>query len=139
MGFFKKLLGLERSPGEPEPLPDEKFDETVGSPEMPVFIVFFSLWCSSCQVMLGLLNEVAPEFLGRARFYKMDAGRSPHAITALGIRGVPVLAAFAPDGKADRTTGLMDITELRNWIESHITGPDGTSGQDVSGSGKDRR
>ncbi len=137
MGFFKKLLGLESSPGEPELLPDERFEETVGSPDMPLFVVFFSLWCSSCQVMLGLLNEVGPEYLGRARFYKMDAGRSPRAVTALGIRGVPVLAAFAPGAAADTTTGLMDITELREWIESHLPGQEETSGRDSSGTGKD--
>jgi len=137
MGFFRKMLGLERSPGEPELLQDEKFDETVGSPDMPVFVVFFSLWCSSCQVMLGLLNEVGPEYIDRARFYKMDAGRSPHAVTTLGIRGVPVLAAFAPGGAADSITGLMNITDLRNWIDSHLPGSKTTSDPDTHGPGRD--
>ena len=94
MGFFKRLLGLETRPGEPEPLSDESFDDIVRNPDTTVFVVFFSLWCSACQVMLGLVNEVGPEYIGRARFYKMDAGKSPHAVTVMDIRSVPVLAAF---------------------------------------------
>lgn len=138
MGFFKRLIGIETKPGEPEPLSDEMFDETVREPDMPVFVVFFSLWCSGCQVMLGLLNEVGPEYIGRGHFYKMDVGNSPHAITALEIRGVPVLAAFLPGGAADRMTGLMNITDLRNWIESHLPGVEGAPGQSISETDQDR-
>jgi thioredoxin-like negative regulator of GroEL len=122
MGFLKRLLGLETKPGEPETLPDEVFEETVKTSDMPMFVLFFSTWCSGCQVMHGLLNEVGPEYLGRARFYKMDVTRSPGAVTALEIRGVPVIAVFGPGGEADRTAGLMNITELRDWIESHLPG-----------------
>ena len=129
MGFFKKLLGLETQPGEPEALPDKIFDEIVGEPDMPVFVFFFNLWCSGCQVMHGLLNEVGPEYLGRARFYKMDVNKSPHAVTVLGIKGVPVLAAFSPGGETDRMAGLVNITELRGWIESRLPGE---AAQDIS-------
>jgi len=138
MGFFKRLIGIETKPGEPESLPDGMFDETVREPDMPVFVLFFNNWCSGCQVMHGLLNEVGPDYIGRARFYKMDATRSPNAVTALEIRGVPVLAAFTPGGAADRITGLINITELRNWIESHLPGAEGAPGQNISETDEDR-
>lgn len=138
MGFLKRLLGLEIKPGEPENLPDEIFEETIRKPDVPVFVFFFNNWCSGCQVMHGLINEVGPEYIGRARFYKMDATRSPHAITALEIRGVPVLAAFTPGGAADRVTGLINITELRNWIEGHLPAAEAAPGQEISGPDQDR-
>lgn len=132
MGFIKRILGLETKPGEPESLADEIFEETIREPDMPLFILFYSNWCPGCQVMHGLLNEVGPEYIGRARFFKIDASNSPHAVTAMEIRGVPVLAAFTPGGGADRTTGLMNITELRNWIESHLPETEETPGQKKS-------
>ena len=138
MGLFKRLLGLETKPGEPETLPDKIFDETIGEPDMPMFILFFNLWCSGCQVMHGLLNEVGPEYLGRARFYKMDVNKSPHAATVLGIRGVPVLAAFSPGGETDRMAGLVNITELRGWIESCLPGEETTATQNISDTDQDR-
>ena len=138
MGFFKKLLGLDTKPGEPETLDDRIFDEIIGEPDMPVFVFFFNLWCSGCQVLHGLLNEVGPEYMGRARFYKMDVNKSPHAVTELGIRGVPVLAVFSPGGAADRIAGLMNITELRDWIESRISGEGAATTQDISETDQDR-
>jgi thioredoxin-like negative regulator of GroEL len=138
MGFFKRLIGIETKPGEPVALPDEMFDEAVREPDMPVFVFFFSNWCSTCQVMHGLINEVGPEYIGRARFYKMDATKNPHAVTALEIRSVPVLAAFTPGGAVDRATGLLNITELRNWIESHLPAVETAPGQDISETGEDR-
>lgn len=138
MGFFKRLVGLETKPGEPETLPDKIFDETIGEPDMPMFVLFFNLWCSGCQVMHGLLNEVGPEYLGRARFYKMDVNKSPHAVTVLGIRGVPVLAAFSPGGETDRMAGLVNITELRDWIESRLPGEEAPATQDMPETNQDR-
>jgi thioredoxin-like negative regulator of GroEL len=138
MGFLRRLLGLETKPGEPEALRDEDFEETVKGPDLPVFVFFFNLWCSGCQVMHGLINEVGPEYLGKARFYKMDVTKSPKAATAMQLKGVPLLAAFSPEGKADVTTGLMNITELRNWIESHLSDAEGAPGQEIYGSDQDR-
>ncbi len=137
MGFIQRLLGLETKPGEPEPLPDKIFEETVKGPEIPTFVLFFNNWCSGCQVMHGLINEIGPDYLGRAQFYKMDVTKSPRAVTAMEIRSVPVLAAFTPDGAADRTVGLIDITELRNWIESHLPGAEGAPGQTISETDED--
>ena len=138
MGLIKRLLGLETKPGEPERLPDEMFEETVKGPEVPTFVLFFNNWCSGCQVMHGLLNEIGPEYLGRAQFYKMDVTKSPNAVTALEIRGAPVLAAFTPGGAAEKMTGLINITELRNWIESHLPGAEGAPGQTISETDEDR-
>ena len=114
------------------------FEDTVADPDIPVFVFFFNNWCSGCQVMHGLINEVGPEYLGRARFYKMDATRSPRAVTALEIRGVPALAAFTSGGTADRVTGLINITELRNWIDRHLPAEEEAPGQDESGTDQDR-
>jgi thioredoxin 1 len=127
MGFFKRLLGLETRPGEPETLRDELFGETVSDPDLPLFVFFFNLWCSGCQVMHGLLNEVAPEYIGRARFYKMDAGKSPRTVSELGIRGVPLLVSYTPDGEPESISGLLNITELRSWLDGRIAGGDGTA------------
>jgi thiol-disulfide isomerase/thioredoxin len=138
MGFLKRLLGLETKPGEPETLDDRVFDDAIDEPDIPVFIFFFNLWCSGCQVMHGLLNEIGPDYIGRARFYKMDVNKSPHAVTALGIRGVPVLAVFSPGGRSDSTAGLLNITELREWIESRISGGEAASGTDMPESDQDR-
>jgi thioredoxin 1 len=120
MGFLKRLLGLEIKPGEPKPIKDGSFDaEVLGSG--PVSIVdFYNLWCSPCQVMSGLLNEVGVDYVGRVKLFKLNVDREPSAAARHGIRSVPTLIAFKDGVEIDRLVGLVPIDVLREWIEKHL-------------------
>lgn len=120
MGFIKRLLGLEVKPGEPQPLRDNAFEREVLLSELPCFVSFYSLWCASCQVMGGLLNEVGPEFAGRAEFYKINIRENPSAPSRYGVSGVPAVVLFKNGEPVDRLVGLVTIDTLRMWLESHI-------------------
>ena len=88
MGFFKRLFGIEVRPGEPAALSDmESFNEVVKSGR-PSLVYFYHLWCSSCQVMGGLLNEIGPGYVGRIDLYKLDIHKVPGAAAKLSITGV---------------------------------------------------
>ncbi|MBN2185664.1 MAG: thiol reductase thioredoxin [Candidatus Krumholzibacteriota bacterium] len=120
MGFFKRLFGIEVNPGEPVSLPDiASFNEAVNG-EKPCLVYFFHLWCSSCQVMGGLLNEIGPEYLGRIDFYKVDIHKVPAAASEHKISGVPTQIIFSGGLPAARQTGLMPIDQLKEWIEGHL-------------------
>ena len=120
MGFFKRLFGIEVKPGEPVSLPNNvDFNEAINS-GTPSLVYFFHLWCSSCQVMSGLLNEIGPEYLGRINFYKVDVHKVPDAATAHKISGVPTQIIFSGGVPVARHTGLMPIDQLKDWIEAQL-------------------
>ncbi len=120
MGFWKRLLGLETRPGESEPLTDTTFDEKVLECKLPCFVLCFSLWCSPCQVMGGLLNEVGPGYLGKARFFKLDVSKNPHAPGRYQVKGVPTILVFSEGGLVARGTGLIPLNDLKEWIENQL-------------------
>mgnify|MGYP001765734338 CR=1 FL=1 len=120
MGFLRKLLGLEVKPGEPAPLSDSIFYNEIAGKELPCFVYFFSLWCSSCQVMGGLLNEIGPEYADKACFYKIDVSKNPEATARFEIKGVPTVIALKKGEPVDRHTGLVPIDEIRDWIEKNL-------------------
>ena len=120
MGFFKRLLGLETKPGEPAPLTDAQFEEEIGREGLPCIIYFFHLWCSSCQVMGGLLNEIGPEYADRARFFKLDVTKNPATPQALGVSGVPAVVVFKGGKPADNFKGLMPLDDLKAWLDKNI-------------------
>jgi len=128
MGFIRRLLGIETKPGEPEPLGDREFDAAVEASDLPVFVFFFSLWCSSCQVTAGLLNELGPRYRERARFYKVDATKNPASAGKMNVRGVPTVVALSGGGILGRNTGLVPIDELAGWIEESLDRAAGTEG-----------
>lgn len=130
MGFIRRLLGIETRPGEPEPLTDSGFDAAAAGSDLPVFVFFFSLWCSSCQVTGGLLNELGPEYASRARFYKIDATKNPAAAAKMNVRGVPAVIALSGGKVTGRSTGLIPLDQLRDWIEESLARAEGAEGKE---------
>lgn len=121
MGFIKRLLGLEARPGEPERLSDHSISWQIQNSDQPVIIYFFHLWCSSCQVMGGLLNEIGPEYIEKARFFKLDVTKNPISAEKFKVKSVPTIVAIR-DGKiSGRITGLFPINQLREWIDRQLS------------------
>jgi thioredoxin-like negative regulator of GroEL len=120
MGFIRKFLGFEQEPGEPEKISDRTFDEAVGDRDLPCIVYFYNLWCSSCQVMGGLLNEIGPEYADRARFYKMDIMKDPYTAERYNVRSVPRIISFRGGEPSGSLEQLVPIDRLREWVESQI-------------------
>lgn len=118
MGFFKRLLGLEQRPGEPKPIDDESFDTVILENEKPAVVDFYSLWCSPCQVMSGLLNELGPGYMGKIDFFKLDVTKNPYAASRYNVSSVPTIIAFRNGKAINRIVGLMPIDELKAWLDT---------------------
>lgn len=122
MGFLQRFLGIERRPGEPAPVDDDRFEDAVGAGGGTAFVLFYSLWCAQCQVLHGLLNELGPVYADRARFLRIDVSKNPRTPAAYEVRGVPQVIAFRGGRAEDRLVGLLPIDELAGWIEGQIAG-----------------
>ena len=117
MGFFKRFFGLEQGPGEPRPLSDESFEFEVLQNELPSVVDFYSLMCSPCQVMSGLLNEIGPDYMGKVNFFRLDVTKNPYTASRYNVSSVPTVIAYKNGKEASRFVGLMPIDELRDWID----------------------
>lgn len=62
----------------------------------PVLVDFFQVGCAPCQVMDGIMNELAREYHGSAHVVKADITRMPDAISRFGIRATPTMVLLAP-------------------------------------------
>ena len=108
----------------------------------PVLIDFYQVGCGPCQVMDGIVNELAREYGQSAHIVKADVGRVPGAVSAFGIRSTPtfVVMARAPEKTSKkarkrahgtkkhtrrqvrqrwRTSGLVKKDQLERVLESN--------------------
>ncbi len=120
MGFIKRLFGLEIKPGEPEKLSDNSFDAVIAENDKPCFVHFYSLCNASSQVMSGLLNEIGPDYMKKASFYKMNVRDNPYTPQKLKITGVPAIVVFKEGNPVESLTKLTPLNQLREWIEKNI-------------------
>jgi thioredoxin 1 len=118
MGWLGKVFGGDKV-GKLSEVDDTTFQEAVLQSDMPTAVDFWAGWCAPCQVMGGLLRELAPEFEGRLRIVKLNVDFSPRIAQAYGVHSIPTLIIFKNGKAADKFTGLMPMNPLRQRLERH--------------------
>lgn len=106
----------------------------------PVLLDFFQIGCAPCQVMDGIMNELAREYGDSAHIVKVDVAKVPGAAQTFGVRSTPTFvllgrptkkkqskkskqkaeAANAGQvGQRWRTSGLVKKDQLQRLLESN--------------------
>lgn len=70
----------------------------------PVFIDFFRYGCSPCQVMDGIVNELAEEFEGSAVVVKANAANVPDAFDRFKVKSTPTFLILTSTPGANAVT-----------------------------------
>lgn len=70
----------------------------------PVLVDLYQFGCRPCQVMDGIVNELADEYADSAHVVKINVTKVPGAAQAFGVRSTPtfVLLGGAPRKKAGK-------------------------------------
>ena len=138
MGLFSKRLKAEKI----HSLEDLKPMFASGK---PVLIDFMQVNCGPCQVMDGIVNELAEEYGETAHVVKVDVMRVPGAAQAFNVRSTPTFMLIgktpektskkarkrAGNGRSRggriqprwRTTGLVRKDQLQRVLESNGATP----------------
>ncbi len=115
----------------------------------PVLLDFMQVSCGPCQIMDGIVNELAEEYGESAHVVKVDVGKVPGAAQMFAVRSTPtfVLLGDAPKKQSKkarqraaaspqpakpgtkriqprwRTTGLVRKDQLQRVLESNGATP----------------
>lgn len=119
MGFLKRLLGSDDTskPGKVRPVYDDTFEAEVLKSDVPVVVDFWATWCMPCQVMSGLMSELARENAGQICVLKMNVDQCRVTAQAFGIRSIPTILFFHNGKPVDQVVGLMPKNELAKKFE----------------------
>lgn len=79
----------------------------------PVLLDFMQVGCSPCQVMDGIMNELAREYGDSAHVVKVDVGKVPGAAQVFNVRSTPtfVLLTNAPSKKQAKKAKRGEATQ----------------------------
>lgn len=97
MALFKKR---------PKPIALESFShlEELTRTGRPVFVDFFQYGCQPCQIMDGIVNELAEEFHESAVVVKANAANVPEVFDKLKVRSTPTFVVLTADPGARALT-----------------------------------
>ena len=73
---------------------DKTFKKDVLSSTEPVLVDFYATWCPPCRKMSPIVDQVAEQFDGKIKVFKVDVDKNPLVSQALAIESIPTLVVF---------------------------------------------
>jgi len=99
---------------------DASFENDVLKSPVPVLVDFWAPWCGPCRMVSGTVDEIAKEFAGQIKVYKLNTDENPNVASQYGIRSIPTLMLFKNGVKVDTVVGAVPKPTLTSTISKHI-------------------
>lgn len=96
---------------------DGNFEQEVLLSSVPVLLDFSAEWCSPCQKLVPILEEIASEYEGKVKVGTVDVGLAQETALHFGILSLPTVV-FIKDGKVqDQVVGLAQKNVLVSRLQ----------------------
>lgn len=76
----------------------ENFENEVMKSNIPVLIDFWAPWCGPCQMMGPIIEQLAEEYVGKAKVGKVNVDEEGELSQAFGVMSIPTIV-LVKDGK----------------------------------------
>ena len=99
---------------------DAEFGAEVIDSDIPVLVDFWAEWCCPCKMIAPVVEELAGEYEGKAKFVKLNVDFNPETSAKYGVRSIPTLLIFKGGEVASMKVGALPKSKLAEWVKSTI-------------------
>ncbi len=98
-------------------LTDATFDEIVHNSEVPVLVDFWAPWCGPCKMIGPIIEELAGEYVGKAKVCKLNTDDARDSAVEFGISAIPTIILFKDGQVQKKWVGLTAKKDLAEAID----------------------
>ena len=99
---------------------DASFEQDVLKSNDPVLVDFWAPWCGPCRMVAPIVDEIATEYAGQIKVFKLNTDENPNVASQYGIRSIPTLMIFKGGQKVDTVVGAVPKTTLSSTLSKYL-------------------
>lgn len=84
---------------------DANFDSEVVKNSELVIVDFWAEWCGPCRQLGPKIDEIASEYAGKVKVYKMNVDENPNVPNRFHVRGIPTVIFLKNGQLVDQVVG----------------------------------
>ncbi len=104
----------------PADVSDNEWETEVLKSDLPVLVDFWAPWCGPCRMVAPIVEELADEYAGKVKFYKLNTDDNVQTAARYGIRSIPTLMVFKGGQAVDQVIGFRPKSDLKRTLEKSL-------------------
>lgn len=95
----------------------DSFEQNVLKSDIPVLVDFWAEWCGPCKAIGPSIEQLATEYSGKAKVYKLDVDSEGDIAQQYGVMSIPALLVFKGGKEVDRMVGAAPKAQIAALID----------------------
>jgi thioredoxin 1 len=96
---------------------DDNFEAEVIKSDKPVLVDFWAVWCTPCQMVSPIVEEIAKDYADRLKVGKVNVDQNSKTASQFGIMSIPSLLFFKDGKVVDQVIGAVPKEHLKEKVD----------------------
>ncbi|MCY6354670.1 thioredoxin [Clostridium sp. ZS2-4] len=96
------------------------FIQEVINSEQAAVVDFWAPWCGPCRMLGPVMDELAEEMNGKAKFFKINVDENSAIAQKYRISSIPCVMVFKDGEVVDTVVGFRPKQDIQSIIAKHL-------------------
>ncbi|MEM8780069.1 MAG: thioredoxin [Cyanobacteria bacterium P01_G01_bin.49] len=98
---------------------NNEFEELLAD-SVPMVVDYTASWCGPCRLISPFIDQLAEQYEGRAKVFKMDIDQNKDNAKKYGIRSIPAVLIFKDGKVVENLVGKAPYETFKEALEKHL-------------------